>query len=523
MPTAKPDQARALAEKYEPTLVFSGGERVFPALVESYLSHVSLAAWLPAVGEQPVRDIGVWAESTIGPNHRGTAVMDGPAPGTRRGGPDTAGAPLRRDGFGTDAIGHPAYRGSLASPELFLTFGGWSDTRCTSGDPGYLRAAFSELSAAMDPSAPWEEFESLSNRPLMWVEQPTTPTLYAEVTWCGDYPRIDESADHMGGLMRDFAGGPDTESLGRVLALTYYVFFPLMDGPDAGSPPSGAGLAGRMREGQWEAATVYFAGTPSGTDDPSDFDYLEPPLAVALSRDANLDSGLAACRAWQQVTRDGTHPRLYVSRGRHHLLFAPPEDQTGNYDGPGGGASTDTRLDTSDPGQDDFPGSEALLIAALVLGSPLVLLLWLITVLLGLHNDAHNGADGPPPDLSAPMGDGAGSIAAPAGVAAPGEVLPDGRRIDDPATTLLRFVNGLERDPRRTAWPDDDDPGAPPPRFEHPYWWDFPGRWGVDIRPESTTWSSGTRRVDRFGRSLAYWNTVSLARAWAQGLVPRPQ
>jgi hypothetical protein len=525
MPAAKPEAVRQLAEQYEPVFVFSSGEHVFPALAESYLSHVSLAAWAPDPGQLPVRDLGVPPESSAGPNRRGTAIMDGGPPGTKRGGPSAAGAPLRRDGSGTDAIGHPSYRLNNASPTLFLTFAGWSDNKFTQGNADYVRAAFSELSAAMEPSLTWSEFESLPNRPVIWVDQPTTPTVYAEIRWCEDFLRIAEAVQQANGAERNFAGGPDPDSLQRILALTYYLFFPLLDRSAPGAATTGSELLSHQREGQWEAATVFFAGTPSSTDDPSDFDFVEPPLAVALSRDRNVATSLATCRRWSEVTRDGLHPRLYVSRGRHELLFAAPEDSTGNFDGPGGGASVDTRLDTTDPGQEDFPGSEVLLIAGLVVPWPfglVLLLLWLISLLAGLHNDQFNGAEGPPPEVDTPAGDGDGSIAAPAGSAAPGQVLADGRRIDDPATTLLRFINGLDRDPPRTSWPEDDDPGAPPPRFEFPYWWEFAGRWGIDVPSGATAWAPGTRRVDRVGRSLGYWNTVSLANAWAQGLVDRP-
>jgi hypothetical protein len=153
MPVAKPDQVHALAQAYEPMLVFSSGERVFPVLVESHLSHVSSAAWAPGASQPAVRDLGVPAESNTGPNRRGTAIMDRIAPGTRLGGPNAAGAPLRRDGSGPDAIGSSAYRGQRASQDLFLTFGGWSNNLYTSGNSDYVVAAFAELSAAMEPGA----------------------------------------------------------------------------------------------------------------------------------------------------------------------------------------------------------------------------------------------------------------------------------------------------------------------------------------------------------------------------------
>lgn len=519
MALATPQHLRELAERYEPLMVFSTGQRVFPAQVESYLSHVSAAAWPPPVGEPPVRDLGAPPEAPGQAQFRGTAIMDGPPPGRRLGGPTAAGAPLRLDGADADGIGDSAYRQGLATGDLFLSFGGWSDNTLTSGDRGYLLAAFGELSAAMDPAIAWAEFESLPNRPMLWVEQPTAPTVYAETTWCADYLPIDERPDSNGQPARNFIpGGPDPASLRRLLAITYYVFFPLQDSPN-GSPLT---PSSRAREGQWEAATVYLEAKPSTSDDRHDLDITEPPLAVALSRDRTVQTPFASCRDWSSVSRQGAHPRLYVSRGRQMLLFAPPPDQVGNYAGPGGGASLNTRLDATDPGQDDFPGSEVLLVVAIVLGSPLLLILWLLSVLFGMHNEGHSGEAGPQVDTSTPQGDGQGSIATPTDAGGPGQVLPNGQRIDDPATTLLRFIDDLDRDPPQTIWPDDDDPGAPPPTIEHPYWWDFAGRWGVSVAGGATTWGPGIHRIDRSGRSLGYWNTVRLTQAWALGRLDRP-
>jgi hypothetical protein len=518
MALATPELLRSLAERYQPLLVFSTGERVFPAQVESYLSHVSLAAWAPGAGQSAARDLGVASESGSGARSRGTAIIQGPPPGTRLGGPSTAGAPLRRDGHNADSIGSTAYKPRWAPPGLFLTFGGWTDRSCTSGDRAYLLAAFGELTAAMEPALDWAEFETLPNRPLLWVEQPTAPTIYAEAEWCAAYVAVDNAVDRSGSPARDFAG-PDPASLRRLLALTYHVFFPVLDAPEGNALAFGV----RAREGQWEAATVFLPATPSDSGDPAELDVTEPPVAVALSRDRGVQVRLSSCRAWSQVSRLGAHPRLYVSRGRHQLLFAPPQDQVGNYDGPGGGASTNTRLDATDPGQDDFPGSEVLLLG-LLLPFPLnllALLAWIVSVLLGLHNDAHNGEAGPPPDISNPDGDGGGSVASPTDAGRAGEVLPDGERIDDPATTLLRFVDRLRRDPPETSWPDDDDPGAPPPPVEQPFWWDFAGRWGVDVVVGATQWGPGTVRVDGTNRSMGYWNTVRLTVAWARGLIDR--
>jgi hypothetical protein len=520
MAIATPEVLRTLADRYAPLLVFSAGERVFPAQVESYLSHVSLAPSPPAAGTVARDDLGVPAETATGPHGRGTAILAGVPPGGRLGGPTAGGAPLARSGQDADAIGNSGYQPGRAPGGLFLSFAGWPDASHLRGDRDYLLAAFGELSAAMDQGLPWPEFESLPNRPVLWVDQPTAPTVYAEAQWCGDFPAVDDAVDRGGSSARDFASGPDPASLRRLLALTYHVFFPLLDG--AGGGPFA--VNDQPREGQWEAATVYLPASPGPTNDPAELDVSEPPVAVALSRPRDVAVTSTGCRAWGRVGREGTHARLYVSLGRHQLLFAQPADQSGNYDGPGGGASVDTRLDASDPGQDDFPGAEGLLLG-LVLPWPLnlvALLLWLVSIALGMHNDAHNGENGPPPDTSTPDGDGAGSIGAPPDVAAPGTVQADGRRIDDPAPTLLRFVNRVDRDPPRTAWPDDDDPGAAPPRWESPTWWDFAGRWGVVVQDGGTDWGPGTYRIDPSGRSIGYWNTVNLTRAWALGVVGRP-
>jgi len=529
MTTATTENLRELAKRYQPVLAFSAGERMFPALVESYLSHVSLATW------NQIGDAGVPGEPINGPNHRGTAIMNGAPPGTKlAGAPNSAGHPLPLDSSG---IGNPAYRPGSAPETLFLTFGGWSDATHTRGSPDYLLAAFSELSAALEPANTWREFESLPNRPHIWVDQPTTPTVYAEAEWGGMYLSIYEAGGAANG---DFAATDKDPDLGlrQVLALTYYLFFPLRE-PNNPDVLVGDGFC----EGQWEAVTIFFPGMPGASRGPSappEFEYQEPPLAVALSRSRDVTNSLSSCRPWDwpfvvpagtppPVQRDGLHPRLYVSLGRHELLFAPPEDQAANYQqgGPAGGASQETRLKESDPGQEDFPGFEPLLIG-LVLPFPLnlfALIAWLFTVFAGLNNDEYEGAHGPPDDISTPEGDGRGPVAAPAdGSVPPGAVLADGTRIDDPAITLLRFIDNFRLDPQRTAWPydkDPEDPGAPPPEFEYPYWWDFAGCWGVIIAG-GIQWASGTRRIDRFGRSLGYWNAVNLARAWAEGTVARP-
>jgi hypothetical protein len=528
MTDVTPRLLRDLAIRFQPSLYFSSGEKHFPILAESWLSHVSLAPW-EEIGERGVR-----AEGPGGVHHRGTAILEpksppaptGTFPFDKKGGaPNDSGVPIVLGSSGPDAIAEPAYRPGNAAMGLFLTFGGWSNDYMK-GDKQYLEWAFSELSAAMDSNNDWGTFEELDNRPLLWVQQPVMPTVYAEAEWAGIYPRFDDDSAKAAALgpQRDFAGPVDRLSMEKLLAINYFFLFALRD-------LSGIATSEGSAEGQWEAVTLFFAGTPTsppvGFNRPS-FDVDESaPVAVALSRSRTVQSSLDDCRPWIQVPHDGDHPRIFVGKGGHSLLFAPPNDQRNNYSsgspGAGSGAAPDTRLDEHDAGADDFPG-EPWLLLGLILPFPLnllALLLFLASVLAGLHNDRFVESEGAPDaEVDTPEGDGTGPIAGPADGPAPGTILSDGRRVDDPSGSFFRFVNRFRNDPPYTQWPTDL-PGEPPPEFEYPFWWDFAGRWGIDVRPGGG-WGPGMRRVDRFERSVGYFNAVQLARAWARGIVHRP-
>ena len=47
-----------------------------------------------------------------------------------------------------------------------------------------------------------------------------------------------------------------------------------------------------------------------------------------------------------------------------------------------------------------------------------------------------------------------------------------------------------------------------------PGWWDYPGRWGIMVNSRVLGWDNGSRRTDRYHRSAAYWNTLSLFELW---------
>jgi hypothetical protein len=73
----------------------------------------------------------------------------------------------------------------------------------------------------------------------------------------------------------------------------------------------------------------------------------------------------------------------------------------------------------------------------------------------------------------------------------------------------VRFVDRLslhrEQHERYTPYPS-------PAECENPAWWDYSGCWGVRVQHSfSSQWERGSRRVDEFGRSLAYWNALRLS------------
>jgi hypothetical protein len=530
MTPATPANLRKLAARFQPSFNFSTGERFFPIQAESWLSHLSYAPW------QPNDDAGIAPETDnpAGPHHRGTAILQSEHQSTppfgivrKGGGPNAAGRPLALSGNSEDSIGATAYRYPAAPDELFLSFGGWADPTLRAGNADYLTAGFSELASAMDPMHPWIGFEQSANRPIIWHPQPTAPTVYAEAEWAGMYARLDASPDFRAanGNRSSFGGVVDADALEKLLVITYHLLFPMRD---VGGDP-GAVSAGNA-EGQWEAVSLFFTGRTTG---PATTGSRRPafelddtgPLAIAFSRSRRLDRfGVDAYPYFFTTKTDGGNPTVFVSLGAHRLSLFPPNEETPDFasgSGAGGAASSDTRLDATDPGKGDFPGDELLLVAGLALASPLLLLAWLISLFLGLNNEASTESEGPATGVPTPEGDGGGPIGAASEGAAPGTRLSDGTRVDDPALTILRFIDLLMDDPPKTSWPEGADPRDPPPDVEYPTWWDFGGRWGIEVEPGGG-WSPGDRRIDRLGRTLGFFNAVRLADAWAKGIGRRP-
>lgn len=307
------------------------------------------------------------------------------------------------------------------------------------------------------------------------------------------------------------------------IALTYYLFYPITD-----LPPNAQGQeapATLLREGQWEAVTFYFKVEASlahlDPDTPPQFflslDQTAPSFAVYSQGIQGSDQNFptAECKRWgyggiaQVVEGDDVRRPLpgpfataivYVTAGTHKNMFGITAVVI-----PNGPAVPDP--DKAQWAQTLGLIGDAMLtccafinptpvgvIAAIccAIGIIFVLIALLLTVL------AENDKKSPPPtylpsgpdlDLAIPGGPSAGQ---------PGVAVT---HFD------LRVINQLH-EPNNQPTPTDCLP---------PSWWDYTGRWGVrTISLPSNTWDSGSRRVDKFGRTRAYWNTITLVEYWSQ-------
>lgn len=363
------ETVRELARAYAPTLAFSENEQFFPILAESWLSHSSYGPW-------PSEDAtGMSHLLSDDEANRGTALVRPDADGDTldidriAGAPNPAGQPLQfsTDGSDPNAIGRSDRRGAAGS-DLALVFGGWKNADRTAGDESYLFGTFSEFAGAMNPTdaAEWTA-PPRPTWPTMWVPQPPTPTVYAEIEWTGRFPDLDEAGD-----LGDFApgaNGEDNDRLDGYLQVTYHYLFP-MRRPESGGP-EGEGVA--KSESQWQAATVVFEarrpddGELNEEGRPKRLRFREPPVAVVLSHQLDADTK-ADVIAWDDddlerfelqnpdagTEHASTSPVIYVGEGTHTFLPNPVSgenpytDGTGGDDAAGGGSGAD------DIGTDEF-------------------------------------------------------------------------------------------------------------------------------------------------------------------------
>ncbi len=530
-----------VANRFSPILRFHPQERFFPVLAESWLTHTTEASWSTDTAHQ-LGDI--YPDF----NRRGMALcrfVNGDLD-VIAGQPVAGDRPLQMTVAADDpyAIGAPALR--TVDETTFLDLGGWPpSSNFAAGDTDRLYALYSELSAAMNDQLDWTPLEGQQDLPHAWIPPSVNPTTYCEATWAGRFHEISDSAGQ-----GDFP--PGDAALTNYLALTYHYLYAGLE-----TPPDGD--TGRWLEGQWESVSLFFRGGGLGKlPDPT---VMLPPDFVVVSQNLVQASnyhhrtalaGYTQENNWPMVETLGEHPVLYVSRGTHKFFFTaadagqpppspPPGSDPGTHsDDPHEGGITDILV----WGLLVLALAALLFLAALVLGALLLvgigivvaaiaaifaiialalLILWLISLIDA--NDTSSGTDVPgstPNDQASDDGTQGGGAQAPAGSApptggtggggggggGPSVGLPNTGSPTGEATVSfdVRVIDriSLER-PEPTGYPSAE-------LCENPTWWDYSGGWGIRVQGGfGTGWENGTRRVDEFGRSLAYWNGLRLS------------
>ena len=533
---------RELASAYLPILQFSRNERYFPLQVESWLGHATGADWEPG---KPA-----WhADDLAGDVHRrGTTLMEESSDSTLvqlAGPPGPGNRPLLLPGT-SQVTPLDAWRN--ATGEVFLSFAGWLDDARRTGDPDYLYKAFSEQAAAMNAGNRWEPFDLEPNRPVLWVPQPVSPTVYAEVQLASAHVDLDRALHGATGDFPAEEGGSRFGDLDDLLCVTYHYFFALADHAPGGTIPP-------RREGQWETASIYFPVVRAG----GTLQFSEPPSRIVLTRgrDGELHvreplrwAGVAVVPAGGDGTEaapgaNGTQPVVFVGEGTHHLFIDPSGAHPPAPEVPplgftlGGGMDAGSRfwltiafLFWALAALAWGIAAIAALLAALAVAAffawaflILVALFLIIAALVALFGGDDPSTNAQPPTQEAdPEGPTAGDTSEPAGSgAAPGS----GGSTDPGADAGGEPSGGNPGSPiGRNTVPFDlrvidlvnpagaSTPFPPDALCEHPAWWNYAGRWGVRVTPSSAMqWTHGDRRIDEQGRTLAYWNSARLAAA----------
>jgi hypothetical protein len=541
-----------LLQLFQPGLFFDPTEQFFPAVAEEVLAHQATESW-----------------TAIETHQRGTAVLLAPltassydAAEVQAGVDDPNGAPLTFNAVAPTGIGQP-FTYSVNQQDLFLDCAGWDDTATevlpggtayTTGSVEYLQPLFSELGNAMNSSI---QVSSPDPTPIVGVPRSTTPTIYAELDWAGRYPVIDQNrVDQIGG-QPDFPSslsgkgqpGP-LSALNNYLSLTYYLFYPAMQTSPAGPPEP---EVDRIREGQWEAITIYLKGDPDFGDTDGegrpDFPFTiadNPELAAGLPilrgltprylaysqgyslGDDNFNPLSAEVRPWPSAQSPanlpvtvvgGSHPLAYVSAGTHRNFYSIDATVTP------GVSSPNTALNTTGAALMGAAGSAMGICAGVLLATPppvdvvgfvvcviiaaviflLGLILFILSFLLSDTSPTTETVQSSQPGSDVARDNGPSSLPSIPGVT----ITSNASSMVQPT---LRLISEFEFDPTPpiTTYPLP----APPPAtgaIEMPSWWNFSGRWGVRITPLAAgTWDSGTRRTDPYGRTRAYWNSYQL-------------
>jgi hypothetical protein len=536
MPNLMDPNIVQLLQLFQPTFFFDPTEQLFPCVAEEFLVQQSPESW-----------------TAIETHQRGTAVLTTPltadsydSSNVVAGSDAPSGGALTLNATAPNGIGQ-TFPYNADTQDMFLDCGGWDDTAAevepggtaySTGSVEYLQALFSALGNAMNSAIP----VSTPNPPANFsIARSNNPTVYAEIDWAGRYPIIDRQRVETIGGQPDFPsqiGGPQNNmqpeplaALNDYLALTYYLFYPAMEtSPIAPPNPD----VNRIREGQWEAVTVFLKGTPDfrvvdkqgRPDFPFTFTYVEgsagvsglTPAFLAYSSgyslgDDNFNPLAATVQQWPGDDPStaqiwlGTHPIVYVTSGTHRNLFTIDATVT-----PGTSSGPNTALNTTGAAIMSAAGTAIgvcasiaelppAAVACLVISAIIAIIGFLLFLLSFLLESSSPQTESP--QSTQPGSDVARDDGPTATPTAPGSPPTPGV----PQTTL-RTISEYTFDPTP---PITTYPVPPAGAIEMPSWWWFPGRWGVRITPLAAgTWDSGSRRTDPYGRTRAYWNTYQL-------------
>ena len=255
----------AYATQFLPQFVFAAMERVYPVSAESWLQQCAQDDWT-----QPTSP------------HRGTADV-------------VATLPLQVGGLmaasGCNGVGGApidpsqplgAYPG--AREESFLDFAGWKSLTTNDGfvegDDDYIRAYYSKYFSQFNSGlALGEQTPPTRTPPVL----PSKTAIYCEGAWAGAFTRL---AIQEG--LTDFATpptndpnqlSPDTR-LDPYFVLTYYLFYPCTEPPPPTSSFAPTSPNQFMREGQWEAVSLFFKSTSPTVSSTADLTLASDPTQV---------------------------------------------------------------------------------------------------------------------------------------------------------------------------------------------------------------------------------------------------
>ncbi|MEK5376186.1 hypothetical protein [Paenibacillus sp. FSL P2-0173] len=532
-----------LALAFQPILLFDPSERFYPIAAEEWLDHLATDPWDGKT------------------NKRGSAVMVVDRNTTSFGDIDVqagshypTGDHLALSNIEPNGIGQEFTVGF--NQDLFINVAGWDDALSpdnqgyTKGSLQYLDLLFRSVSSNINPIIPLDE---PTPSPEFTLPRLSVPTIYAEVEWAGTYPQLDKERRDSVKDNKQLDFPPSIESdepdknnimldLDRYIAITYYMLYPAME-PALSSEDDEI----HKREGQWEAITIFIKNIFDdlgmrksrdgrqrmdffyGNDVKECIDYFEPRFVVfskGYTTGEDLDSPLAAeVRPLFNVNnpnlgviRFGTNTVAFVGAGLHKNLFniagavvipgdSPPDPTLNSIGGAiMGAAGTGAGICLAFIASPIPPA----VVVCLVVSGVVFLIGLVLFVLSWLLKDDPTITEASLPS-STDVARRGGGQALPPGfptLTSPG-VAPVGKGLKAMIRVIDRF--GFDPELPESSYPLPEPTSLENPIVEMPTWWNFSGRWGVrTVHRATSEWDSGTRRVDKYGRSRGYWNTYRL-------------